>query len=105
MRIYCEIDYIVLQCQEERQGAIMAAYVYIVECRDGTLYTGWTTDVEKRIKIHNMGKGAKYTQYRHPVVLRYVEAFEEKQEAMRQEYRIKQMDRSEKICLINAANI
>lgn len=71
-------------------------YTYIVECKDGTLYTGWTTDLERRMKAHNLGKGAKYTRSRLPVVLRYYESFETKQEAMRREYEIKQLTRKEK---------
>lgn len=71
-------------------------YTYIVECKDGTLYTGWTTDLERRMKAHNSGKGAKYTRSRLPVVLRYYECFETKQEAMRREYEIKQLTRKEK---------
>ena len=63
-------------------------YTYIVECRDGTLYTGWTTDLEKRIKAHNTGKGAKYTKIRAPVRLVYHEEYETKQEALKREYAI-----------------
>ena len=70
-------------------------YTYIVECRDGTLYTGWTTDLEKRIKAHNTGKGAKYTKNRAPVRLVYHEEYETKQEALKREYAIKQMTRRE----------
>lgn len=75
-------------------------YTYIVECRDGTLYTGWTTDLEKRIKAHNTGKGAKYTKNRAPVRLVYHEEYETKQEALKREYAIKQMTRREKLALI-----
>lgn len=75
-------------------------YTYIVECKDGTLYTGWTTDLDRRIKAHNTGKGAKYTRSRFPVVLRYFESFQTKEEAMRREYEIKQLTRKEKQKLI-----
>ena len=75
-------------------------YTYIVECSDGTLYTGWTNNLEKRIVMHNSGKGAKYTKTRLPVVLRYYEEFETKEEAMSREYRIKQLSRKEKLELI-----
>lgn len=75
-------------------------YTYIVKCSDGTLYTGWTTDVEKRLKAHNSGKGAKYTKSRRPVELVYYETFETKEEAMRREYAIKQMPREKKKALI-----
>ena len=77
-------------------------YTYILECKDGTYYTGWTNHLEKRIKEHNEGKGAKYTKARRPVKLVYYEAFESKTEAMKREYAIKQMKRSEKIKLINS---
>lgn len=75
-------------------------YVYILECKDGTLYTGWTTDVERRIKEHNSGLGAKYTRGRYPVQLKYVEKFETKEEAMSREAAIKKLCRAEKIHLI-----
>lgn len=74
-------------------------YTYIVKCKDGTLYTGWTNNLEKRIKDHNDGKGAKYTKSRRPVILAYYETFETKEEAMRREYAIKQMPRAEKLRL------
>lgn len=75
-------------------------YTYIVQCSDGSLYTGWTNNLNKRIEDHNAGKGAKYTRSRLPVVLAYYEAFETKEEAMRREYAIKQMSRTEKLKLI-----
>ncbi|MCI6120464.1 GIY-YIG nuclease family protein [Bariatricus sp. SGI.161] len=71
-------------------------YTYIVRCKDGTLYTGWTNDIEKRIKAHNEGKGAKYTKSRRPVKLVYYEEFQTKEEAMKREYAIKHMRRKEK---------
>lgn len=73
-----------------------SSYVYIVECADHTYYTGWTTDVQRRVACHNSGKGAKYTKTRLPVVLRYYEVCDTKQEAMRREYAIKQLTRKEK---------
>ena len=63
-------------------------YTYILKCRDGTYYTGWTNDLERRIKTHNQGKGAKYTRTRRPVELAYYEAFSTKEEAMRREARL-----------------
>ncbi len=69
---------------------------YIVRCSDGTLYTGWTNDIEKRLAAHNAGTGAKYTKPRRPVELVYVEEFATKQEAMRREAAIKKMSRAEK---------
>lgn len=71
-------------------------YVYMVECADGSYYTGYTNNLEKRIKVHNSGKGAKYTKARLPVRLIYWECFEKKQEAMRREWKIKQMPRRKK---------
>ncbi|PTK65693.1 GIY-YIG nuclease family protein [Staphylococcus borealis] len=75
-------------------------YVYIVKCKDDSLYTGYTTDVEARIATHNAGKGAKYTKIRRPVVLVYQEMFDSKSEAMRREYEIKTFTRQEKLKMI-----
>ncbi|MGN0331806.1 MAG: GIY-YIG nuclease family protein [Lachnospiraceae bacterium] len=75
-------------------------YTYIVKCSDGSLYTGWTTDIEKRIEAHNSGRGAKYTKSRRPVTLVYYEEFATKEEAMKREYAIKQMKREKKKALI-----
>lgn len=75
-------------------------YTYILECADGTLYTGWTNDLQKRVAAHNAGNGAKYTRTRLPVKLVYSEAFATKPEAMRREYQIKQLSREEKLLLI-----
>lgn len=75
-------------------------YTYIVECADGSLYTGWTNDVEKRLAVHNAGKGAKYTRPRLPVKLVYIEQHPTKEMAQRREYEIKQLSRREKIALI-----
>ena len=71
-------------------------YVYIVECSDRTLYTGWTNNLEKRIKTHNAGKGAKYTRCRLPVKLVYYESFENKVDAMKREYAIKKLLKKQK---------
>lgn len=75
-------------------------YTYIVKCSDGTYYTGWTNNLEKRIQSHNSGTGAKYTRPRLPVTLVYYETFSTKQEAMRREYAIKQLSRQQKESLI-----
>lgn len=75
-------------------------YTYILECSDHTYYTGWTNDLEKRIADHNSGKGAKYTKARLPVLLKYYETYETKEEAMKREYAIKKMKRAEKENLI-----
>ncbi len=76
-------------------------YTYIVECADGSLYCGWTNDLDKRIADHNAGKGAKYTKPRLPVKLVYHEEFDTKEEAMSREWHIKQLGREEKLKLIN----
>ena len=76
--------------------------VYMLECKDGSLYTGWTNDLTKRLAAHNEGRGAKYTKGRGPVVLRYWEVFATKEEAMSREYQIKQLTRQEKLALIEA---
>lgn len=79
-------------------------YVYILECADGTLYTGVTTDLERRIQEHNEGKvGAAYTRSRRPVKLAYVEKSSSRSEAQRREYAIKQLTRAERLALIAAA--
>ena len=72
------------------------AYMYVVECCDGTYYTGYTTDVKKRIAVHNSGKGAKYTRARLPVKLIYVEGFDSKEEAMSAEPHLKRKKRAQK---------
>ena len=79
----------------------MAAYAYILECADGTLYTGWTNDLQQRLKAHNGGQGAKYTRSRLPVRLRYFEEFTDKTEAQSREWHIKQLSRQEKMALID----
>ena len=80
----------------------MDYYVYILKCADGTLYTGFTNDLEKRLKAHNSGKGAKYTRNRLPVRLVYSETFRDKREAMSREWHIKHdMTREEKLKLID----
>lgn len=76
-------------------------FTYIVRCSDGTLYTGWTNNLEKRIEEHNKGKGAKYTRSRTPVALEYFETYETRQRAMKREYEIKQLTREEKLQLIS----
>ena len=78
----------------------MTAYAYIVECADGTLYSGWTNDLEKRVAAHNAGQGAKYTRSRRPVTLKYYEEFEDKNEALRREAALKKLSRAEKLKLI-----
>ena len=76
------------------------AYVYIVKCNDNTLYTGWTCNLEARIKVHNSGTGAKYTRGRLPVTLVYWEALNNRSEALSREAVIKKMSKRQKIKLI-----
>lgn len=85
----------------------MPAYVYMLRCADGSLYTGWTNDMEKRLKAHQSGQGAKYTRSRGPVELVYSEELTDKSEALKREYAIKQLSHMEKLKLIerNKLNI
>lgn len=75
-------------------------YTYLLRCADGTYYCGWTNDLDRRLKAHNGGRGAKYTKPRRPVALVYYEAFATKEEAMSREWAIKQLSRKEKEELI-----
>lgn len=78
-------------------------YTYILRCGDGSLYTGWTNDLERRLKAHNSGTASKYTRSHLPVELAYYETHGSKQEAMSREYAIKHMTREEKLSLIAGA--
>jgi putative endonuclease len=77
-------------------------FVYIVECADTTLYTGWTTDLERRLKAHNAGRGARYTRERGPVRLAYVEELPDRSAAQRREVEIKRLQRVEKLKLVKS---
>lgn len=81
---------------------ISLCYVYILKCSDNSLYTGWTVDLNDRIKVHNSGKASKYTRGRLPVQLVYFEIFEDKIHAQKREYAIKQLSRVQKINLIES---
>ena len=81
-----------------------AAFTYIVRCADGTLYTGWTNDLEKRVKAHNDGRGAKYTHTRRPVTLVYSESLPTKEAALRREAAVKKLSRAQKLALIAGKN-
>lgn len=76
-------------------------YTYILTCADGTFYCGWTNDLDKRLKAHNEGRGARYTKARRPVVLSYYETFQTREEAMKREYAIKRLTRRQKETLLN----
>ncbi len=80
-------------------------YCYIVECADGTYYTGWTVDPEKRVAVHNKGRGARYTRMRGPVKLVYVEELPDRKAAMKREIEIKKMSRDRKSRLIEKATV
>lgn len=75
-------------------------YVYILRCADGTLYCGYTTDLQKRVATHNRGVGAKYTRSRLPVTVVYSESFPTKSEALKREWAIKHLTREQKQALI-----
>ena len=79
-------------------------YVYIIKCKDDSLYTGWTNNLEHRFKVHTEGKGAKYTRGRGPLELVYFEEFEDKIEAMKRECEIKKMSRKNKLEMIKKFN-
>jgi putative endonuclease len=82
------------------EAAAIGHFVYIAECADGSLYTGYTNDVARRIKAHNDGKGAKYTKTRRPVKPVYAEGYANKEDAFRREAQIKRLRRKEKLHLI-----
>ena len=75
-------------------------YCYIVECADGSYYTGWTTDPERRVKEHNAGRGALYTKFRRPVELIYLEEVTDRSAAQRRENKIKKLTREKKVNLV-----
>lgn len=71
-------------------------FFYVLECNDGSYYAGYTNDLDKRVSVHNEGKGAKYTRAKRPVRCIYFETYETKQKAMQVEYRFKQLTRKKK---------
>lgn len=78
----------------------MAAFVYMLRCKDGSLYTGWTNDLEQRLAMHSSGRGAKYTRGRGPLVLVYSEELPDKEAALRRECAIKKLRREQKLALL-----
>lgn len=76
------------------------AFVYMLRCADGTLYTGWTNDLTRRVQAHQSGKGAKYTRSRRPITLVYWEQIPDKRTALRREAAVKQLPRAEKLRLV-----
>ena len=79
----------------------MAAFVYLLRCRDGSLYCGWTTDLAARLKAHNAGTGARYTRGRGPVTLAWSEEQPDRGAALRREAAIKRLSRSAKQALVS----
>ncbi len=75
-------------------------YVYMLRCTDNTLYSGYTTNPQKREEVHNLGKGAKYTRIRLPVKMVYLERYEDKSDALKREYALKQLTKKQKEELI-----
>ena len=78
----------------------MPVFVYLLHCRDGSLYCGWTDDLERRVTTHNTGKGARYTRSRLPVRLVWSEAVADRSAALRRELAIKRLTRAEKLALL-----
>ena len=78
----------------------MAAFVYMLHCKDDSLYTGWTNNLEHRLAMHRSGKGAKYTRGRGPLTLVYTEELPDKTSAMRRECEIKALTRQQKLALV-----
>ena len=81
----------------------MPAFTYMLECGDGSLYVGWTNDLEKRIRTHQAGQGGKYTRSRLPVRLAYFEELPDKQAAMSREWHLKRLTHKQKLALIDKA--
>lgn len=79
-------------------------YVYIIKCNDNSLYTGWTNNLEERFKAHSEGRGAKYTKGRGPLELVYFEEYENKVDAMKREWKIKKLNKKDKLKLIDNFN-
>lgn len=80
----------------------MTAYVYMLRCKDGSLYTGWTDNLEHRLTMHMQGKGAKYTRGRGPLELVYSEVLPDKSSALKREHAIKKLSRSHKLALCSS---
>ncbi len=89
-----------------RKGSVAVGgyYVYILECSDGSLYAGWTTDPARRLREHNAGSAAKYTRGRRPATLVYLQMMRSRSAALRREWEIKSMDRMEKLALVESGH-
>lgn len=86
-------------------GSALVNCVYILKCKDNSLYTGWTNNIEARVQAHNEDRGAKYTRGRGPVELVYLEEVESRSDAMKREHAIKLLSHAEKIALIESQDI
>jgi putative endonuclease len=82
----------------------MAAFVYLLRCADGSLYCGWTTDPERRLRQHQAGTASRYTKRRRPVEFALVKPAADRSAALKEEWRIKQMSRAEKLALVHTEN-
>lgn len=94
-----------MEAIRRKQGALSMAkahLVYMLKCKDNTLYTGYTNDLAHRLMMHESGKGAKYTRGRGPFEVVHIEEFPTKEEALQREYQIKQLPRPQKEALIGA---
>lgn len=80
----------------------MAVFVYMLRCKDGSLYTGWTNDLAHRLAMHQCGRGAKYTRGRGPLTLVYAEELPDKESALKREWAVKRLPRSAKLALCAA---
>jgi len=81
------------------------AWVYVLRCRDGSLYTGWTSDLERRLERHRVGTASRYTASRLPVELAFAQAQPDRRAAMREEARIKRLTRAQKLDLLARAGV
>ena len=81
----------------------MSSYVYVLRCGDGSLYTGWTNDLEQRLAAHQSGKGAKYTRGRLPIEMVYFEEMPDKSAALKRENELKKLKKAEKELLIKTS--
>jgi putative endonuclease len=89
----------------EAPPAMPAAYVYLLRCRDGSLYCGWTTDVDRRLAAHRSGRGSRYTASRLPGALAFTQPMADRSAARREEARIKRLTRAQKLALVELARL
>ncbi len=82
-------------------GAPPPAFVYVLRCADGSLYSGWTTDLDRRLNQHRAGRASRYTRSRLPVELAWSRQMPSRSEAMREEVRIKRLSRADKLVLVS----